>query len=322
MARLAFFGTPDFAVPSLEALLHFDAHEVVCVVCQPDRPRGRGKSVQPPPVKVCAQNANLPVLQPVTLKKGTPEGDAFHTAFQKLQVDLAVVTAYGRIIPRRILATPTRGFVNVHASLLPRWRGAAPIQRAIEAGDRETGVCLMDMVYELDAGDVYAQAQVAIAPDETSAELTTRLASLGKEMLIQHLDDLLAGRLDKKPQNENEVNYAHMLKKEEGKLNWHRPTREIMNHVRAMHPWPGSYTTFGGEVLKLFAPDAVSVSDVKSPGTVLENTPRLVVATEDGAIAFGEGQFPGKKRMPMDVLMRGKEIPVGSVLADFADSKD
>lgn len=322
MARLAFFGTPDFAVPSLEALLHFDAHEVVCVVCQPDRPKGRGKAVQPPPVKVCAQNAGLSVLQPTTLKKGTPDGDSFYDEFQKLQVDLAVVTAYGRIIPRRVLATPARGFVNVHASLLPRWRGAAPIQRAIEAGDAETGVCLMDMVFELDAGDVYAQANLAIAPDETSAELTPRLATLGKEMLIRHLDDLLAGRMTKTPQDETKVIYAHMLRKEEGKLDWHKPTRQLMNHVRAMHPWPGSYTSFGGEVLKLFAAAEVRVDEKSPPGTVLENTPRLLVATKDGAIAFGEGQFPGKKRMPFDVLMRGKEIPLGSVLADFADSQE
>lgn len=320
MARLAFFGTPDFAVSSLEALLHFDEHDIVCVVCQPDRPKGRGKAVQPPPVKVCAQNANLPVLQPTTLKKGTPDGDSFYEEFQKLQVDLAVVTAYGRIIPRRILTNPVRGFVNVHASLLPRWRGAAPIQRAIEAGDAETGVCLMDMVYELDAGAVYAHQSVSIDPHETSAELTPRLAHLGKEMLIQHLNDLLAGRLEKTPQDESKVTYAHMLQKEEGRLDWGKPTSALMNQVRAMHPWPGSYTSFGGDVLKLFEPAEVVVDDEAAAGTVLANTPRLIVATQDGAIAFGEGQFPGKKRMPFDVLMRGKEIPVGSALGDSVNS--
>lgn len=320
MARLAFFGTPEFAVPSLEALLQFEQHEIVCVVCQPDKPKGRGKSIQAPPVKVCAQSAHLPVLQPITLKKGTPDGEAFYETFQGLSVDLAVVTAYGRIIPRRILEIPRRGFVNVHASLLPRWRGAAPIQRAIEADEQVTGVCLMDMVYELDAGDVYVAQSLPIEPQDTSAELTPRLAHLGKRMLVEHLEDILEGRIQKTPQDEKLVTYAHMLRKEEGRLNWHKTTSELRAHVRAMHPWPGSYTLFGGEVLKLFEPVEVVPDETRAPGTVLENTPRLVVATQDGAIAFGEGQFPGKKRMAFDALMRGKAIPVGTIFNEFADS--
>lgn len=319
MARLAFFGTPEFAVPSLEALLHLGHHEIVCVVCQPDRPKGRGKAVQAPPVKICAQNENLPVLQPATLKKGTPDGEDFYHTFQALSVDLAVVTAYGRIIPRRVLEIPRRGFVNVHASLLPRWRGAAPIQRCIEAGEQFTGVCLMDMVYELDAGDVYAVQRLPIEPQDTSAELTTRLAALGKSMLIEHLDDILTGRLEKTPQDESQVTYAHMLRKEEGRLDWQKSTYELRNHVRAMHPWPGSYTMFKGEVLKLFDPTEVATEQTHVPGTVLQNTPRLVVSTKDGAIAFGEGQFQGKKRLTFDVLSRGKEVPVGTVLDKFED---
>ena len=318
MARLAFFGTPDFAVPSLEALLDAqrDGHEVVLVVCQPDRPKGRGKALQPPPVKQRALEAGIPVLQPATLKKDTPDGDAFYDELRARNIDLAVVTAYGRILPKRILALPRRGFVNVHASLLPRWRGAAPIQRAIEAGDEETGVCLMDMIYELDAGDVYLERRIPIAPDDDGETLAFKLASLGKEALREALPGLLAGSLEKRPQPSEGVTYARMLEKEEGRVRWERPARDIVNHARAMYPWPGAYTELDGETLKLFMPAVVEGAerDALPPGTVIASDPHLVVAALDGLVSFADGQLPNKRRMPFAELVRGRAIEPGTVL--------
>lgn len=317
MARLAFFGTPEFAVPSFEALLEAPGHEVVLVVCQPDRPKGRGKAVLPPPVKARALEAGFPVEQPSTLKKGTPDGDAFFERFSALDVDLAVVAAYGRILPKRILALPKRGFVNVHASLLPRWRGAAPIQRAIEAGDEETGVCLMDMIYELDAGDVYLEKRIPIAPDDDGETLTKKLAALGKEALRDGLEGLLAGTLEKTPQPLEGVTYAHMLEKDEGRIRWDRPARDVVNHARAMYPWPGAWTELAGETLKLFKPSLAEGVDVDAlpPGTVTAADHRLLVVAAGGAVAFAEGQLPGKKRMAIGDLVRGRPIEAETVLA-------
>lgn len=317
MARLAFFGTPDFALPSLRALLEARArgHEVVLVVCQPDKPKGRGKAMQPPPVKALALEHGLEVAQPATLKKGTPDGDAFRERFASLDVDLAVVAAYGRILPKGLLAMPARGFVNVHGSLLPRWRGAAPVQRAIEAGDEETGACLMDMVYELDAGDVYACAKVRIDDDDDGGTLSDKVAALGHALLTEHLASLLEGTLAKTPQPEEGVSYAHMLRKEEGELRFDRPARDVVNHARAMHPWPGAYTSLEGETLKLFLPRvAASGSSDAAPGTVLDTNDGLVVATSDGAVSFAEAQLPGKKRMKVQDLVRGRPIVTGTRL--------
>lgn len=318
MARLAFFGTPAFAVPSLEALLEKRAlgHELVLVVCQPDRPRGRGKKLLPPPVKERALAAGVAVEQPATLKKGTPDGDAFFERFSALKLDLAVVAAYGRILPRRVLDVPRRGFVNVHASLLPRWRGAAPIQRAIEAGDEETGVCLMDMVFELDAGDVYACEKIPIAEDDDGETLSQKLAALSKELLLKHLDGILDGSLEKTPQPDEGVTYAHMLEKHEGKVRWERPATEVASHARAMHPWPGAFTTLDGETLKLFRPRVASEGErLGEPGTVLEAEDTLVVATAPGAVAFAEAQLSGKKRMAVKELVRGRPIRRGTRLS-------
>jgi len=208
MAKLAFFGTPEFALPSLNALIESE-HEVVLCVCQPDRRAGRGKKMQMPPIKVRALEAGIEVLQPATLKKGTDSGDAFWERFIGLNLDLGVVAAYGRILATRILTTPTHGFVNVHGSLLPRWRGAAPVQRAIEAGDTRTGVCLMDMVFALDAGDVYAARAIPISAQDTGATLTTKVAELGADLLSEHLDALLEGGLEKSPQPEENIGHRN-----------------------------------------------------------------------------------------------------------------
>ncbi len=312
MARLAFFGTPELAAAQLRALLA-SKHQVALVVAQPDKPRGRGHKLEPPPTKALALEHHVEVAQPETLKKGTPSGDAFFERFRALAPELAVVAAYGRIIPRRVLDVPARGFVNVHASLLPRWRGAAPIQRCIEAGDEETGVCLMHMVPELDAGDVYASAEILVAPDDDGETLTRKIADLGAGLLSEHIDALVDGALTRTPQPSEGVTYASQLTKEDGRIDWTRGAAAVKNHARAMHPWPGAFTTLDGETLKLFSPrDAVGAA---AAGVVVgTGDGSLVVGTGDGAVAFLEAQLPNKRRMPVADLVRGRPIAAGTVL--------
>ncbi len=311
MARLAFFGTPALAASQLEALLA-SAHEVVLVVAQPDRPAGRGKQLQAPPTKTLALSRGIEVAQPETLKKDTPSGEAFFALFSSKRVDLAVVAAYGRIIPRRLLDSPPRGFVNVHASLLPRWRGAAPIQRAIEAGDDVTGVCLMHMVPELDAGDVYARAEVPIAKDDDGETLTLKVAAAGARLLSQHLDALVDGALPRVPQPSEGVTYAEQLEKGHGRVDFSMSARRVVDHARAMHPWPGAFTTLGGEVLKVFLPSVAAGQG--APGAVLSSSDGLVVACAEGAVRFAEAQLPNKRRLPVAELTKGRPIVPGTVL--------
>ncbi len=300
MARLAFFGTPELAATCLQALLT-TKHTVDVVVCQPDRPSGRGQKLEPTPVKRLAFEHNLTVLQPETLKKDTPSGEDFFAAFKERAVDLAVVAAYGRIVPKRVLDLPPREFVNVHASLLPRWRGAAPIHRCIEAGDRETGVCLMHMVPALDAGDVYARGVVAIDDDDDGVTLTKKVAELGGRMLVEHIDALVAGTLARVPQGEAGLTYAEMLKKEEAKVDFDNDARVVFNHVRAMQPWPGASIEHGGEQLKLFG---AQLTDVDTSGVVagtlvdVSKDRGAVFACRDRGLAFLEVQRPNKGRAP------------------------
>jgi methionyl-tRNA formyltransferase len=319
MAHLAFFGTPEFAVPSLLGLHRFcqtHGHTLALVVCQPDKPSHRGKQMHEPPVKTFAKEHGLTVLQPITLKKGTEEGDAFFETLQKANIDLAVVVAYGRILPQRLLDLPTRGFVNVHASLLPRWRGAAPIQRAIEAGDAVTGVSIMDLVLELDAGDVYTTATMPIDPEDDSQTLSPKLAQLGQETLVNCLPRILDGSLAKTPQPHEGVTYAHMLAKKDGEINWQDSAQTIVNRARAMQPWPGSYTLHQGKVIRLFKPSfaANQTHEQALPGLVLQNQPALVVQAGQGQVAFLEGQLEGKKRLPMRELLNGYPLEKGNLL--------
>jgi methionyl-tRNA formyltransferase len=304
MARLAFFGTPALAATCLQALLErHDKHEhdVVVAVCQPDRPQGRGQKVDAPPVKQLAQTRGIEVLQPSTLKKDTPDGEAFFARFSALQVDLAVVAAYGRIVPRRVLEVPPREFVNIHASLLPRWRGAAPIQRALQAGDAQTGVCLMHMVPALDEGDVYAKDTVAVTDDDDGATLADKVAACGAALLARHLDDLLAGRLARVPQGSEGVTYAAMLTKDEANVPFEKAARVVFDHCRAMVPWPGNQTVVDGETIKLFSP---SLTDVDTsgvlPGTLVDvdRERGALFACADRAVAFAHMQRPSKARVP------------------------
>jgi methionyl-tRNA formyltransferase len=303
MARLAFFGTPEIAATCLRAVADVCAkgeHQLVLAVCQPDKPVGRGHKLEAPPVKQVATSLGLPVLQPTTLRKDTPDGEAFYAAFVEANIDVAIVVAYGRLVPQRVLDVPKNTFVNVHASLLPRWRGAAPIQRAIEAGDVETGVCLMHMVKELDAGDVFAEARVAIAPDDTGETLAVKLAELGGHLLRDRLDALIAGQLPRVPQPAEGLTWAHMLKKEDGVVDFNRPAQAVVDRCRAFVPWPGSSTVVDDEVTKLFDPRAVDIdTSGVVPGTLVDvdRERGAVFACSDRGVAFGRLQRPNKGPM-------------------------
>lgn len=309
MSNLIFLGTPDFAVPCLQALYDFCAqhsHKLVGIVCQPDKPAQRGQHLMAPPVKELALSLNLPVWQP---PKITPDFTAW---FEEQNIDLAVVVAYGKILPQALLDASRLGFVNVHASLLPRWRGAAPIQRAIEAGDTETGVCIMNLVAEMDAGEIYETAQISIKPDETSGELFERLSDLGAQTLIRVLPSILNQMLLKKAQPEIGVTYAHKVKKEEALIDWSKSAQELVNHCRAMQPWPGCHSFYKGKKIRLF--DACFVAGDGKKGQILKAGDNLVIATGSGAIAFSEGQLEGKRRMPMTSLLNGFSMQVGEHL--------
>ena len=304
--RLAFMGTPDFAVPSLTALL--DAgHEVACVYSQPPRPSGRGHKVQPSPVHRTALAHGLPVRTPRSLRSAEEQD-----SFRALGLDVAVVAAYGLILPRPILQAPRLGCVNVHGSLLPRWRGAAPIQRAVLAGDRETGITIMQMDEGLDTGAMLIAEAVPIGPDTTTAELHDRLADLGARLVVRALDRLAAGTLEPRPQPEEGVTYAAKLQREEGRLDWTATSDEISRRVRALTPWPGVWFEAGGERIKVLAAEPVVPEAHGRPGTLLDD--RLTVACADGAVRLTRVQRAGKAPVDGSAFLRGFALPPGSVL--------
>ncbi len=264
--RLVFFGTPDFAVPTLEALLD-SRHDVAGVVTQPDRPRGRGQRVSDSPVKRVALSRGVPVLQPDRLKD-----EAFLAELRAWHADAGVVAAYGKILPAAVLEAPPLGLLNVHASLLPKHRGAAPVHRAVIAGDGETGVSIMRVVQALDAGGVFATARRPIGPDDTSAEVEHDLARLGASLLLAVLDQLAEGRALATPQDDSEATYAHRLRKEEGLVDWREPAGAIHNQVRGLQPWPMAWTFIGGRRLILVRTRTVpeSPDSGRAPGSIVQ----------------------------------------------------
>lgn len=305
--RIVFMGTPEFACPTLAALLAGPDH-VVGVVCQPDRPRGRGLAVTAPPVKTLALAHGVPVLQPTKVR--TPD---FFEALRALDPDLVVVAAYGRILPRAILELPPRGCVNVHASILPRHRGAAPIQHAILAGDAETGITIMAMSEEMDAGDTYLVRRTPIAPDDTGGTLTERLSRLGAESLMDALAGLAAGTLRPVPQPTEGITFAPRIEREHTRLDWRRPAAELARTVRAFAPAPAAFTTLDGETLKVFAAEARPARG--EPGRVLEAGARgIVVAAGGDALALLEIQPQAKRRMPAAAFVAGRRLPPGTRL--------
>ena len=301
-ARIAFFGTPPFAVPALRACQAVGT--VVAVVTQPDRPRGRGQHVTSSAVKAEAERAGLPILQPPKLK-----GTDFGERLRAMQLNVAVVAAYGRILPTDVLSAPRLGCVNVHASLLPRWRGAAPIQWAVASGDPETGVCLMQMEAGLDTGPVLALRRTLIQPDDTAETLQQRLSELGGALIREELPRYLAGVLTPRPQPAEGVTLARLVEKEDGRVDWARPAVELERRVRAFVPWPGAWTQLGPQLLKIWRTEVVPGRG--APGTVLAAHATLDVATGEGAVRLLELQPEGKRRMAAAEFLSGHRLKEG-----------
>lgn len=301
--RVVFAGTPDFSVPVLQALLD-SRHEVVGVYSQPDRPAGRGRKLRPGPVKQLALQHDIPVFQPLSLKD-----EAEQATLAALEPDLMVVVAYGLILPRAVLDIPARGCVNLHASLLPRWRGAAPIQRAILAGDRETGVCLMQMEAGLDSGPVLAQVRTEISDRETGGSLHDRLSLLAADLLARHLDALAAGSLTAMPQDESLVTYAAKLDKAEAAIDWTGAADDIERQVRAFNPWPVAQADYQGEKLRIWDATAIDGVTASEPGAVVAAGPEGIdVACGKNGLRLLEIQLPGGKRMASKDFLNARSV--------------
>lgn len=306
--RALFFGTPAIAVPSLEALA--EVAEVVAVVCQPDRPAGRGLSVTAPPVKERALALGLPVVQPQKIR--TPELAEWLRA---QQADAALVLAYGRILPKTLLETPRRGCLNLHASLLPKYRGAAPITWAIAHGEVETGVSLMQMDEGMDTGPVFTRHPIPIGPDMTADELSVALGRLAAEVVRADFARAVAGEIAAEPQDEELATKAPLLQKEDGRIDWARDMRAVHDHVRAMTSWPGAFTQAGGKLFKVLATQRGSELSAAPPGTVVvADKHGLEVACGRGTLRILRGQLEGKKALGAQELVSGRAVSLGMVL--------
>ncbi len=304
--RIVFMGTPDFALPTFRALLT-SRHEIVCVVTQPDRPKGRGKKLAPPPIKVAASQAGIPVLQPAKITT-----DDFHAALTAFSADLFVVVAYGKILPPAILAIPSLGCLNVHGSLLPKYRGAAPIQWTIINGEKRAGVTIMKMDKGMDTGDILLTAACDIPDEETGGSLFAKLSELGASTLLTALIRLKEGALIPVPQNHAEATFAPPLTKEMGCVSWEKPAEELDCLIRGLDPWPCSYTFLKGKRMRLFSPQVVYQKREEEPGTiVLADANGLHVATGRYVLKIGEIQPEGKRRMAVESFLRGHAITAG-----------
>ncbi|WP_460272648.1 methionyl-tRNA formyltransferase [Celeribacter sp. ULVN23_4] len=300
--RVIFMGSPDFSVPVLEALV--DAgHEIACVYCQPPRPAGRGKKDRPTPVQARAEELGLPVRHPLNFK-----GSSDVAEFEALNADVAVVVAYGLLLPQSILDAPKHGCLNIHASLLPRWRGAAPIHRAILAGDGMTGVCVMQMEAGLDTGPVLLRQETEITAEDTTALLHDRLSEMGADAITVALDAL--PRLVPEPQAEEGVTYAKKIDKAEAKIDWTRPAVEIDRQIRGLSPFPGAWATLNGERIKFHMSRAVDASG--APGEVIG---AFTIACGDGAVEILTAQREGKRAMAVEDILKGLDLPKGSHFA-------
>lgn len=311
--RAVFLGTPEFAVPSLRRLA--DEVEILAVVTQPDRPQGRGRQVAAPPVAQVARELGLRVLQPARLKD-----PSIVETLRALQPDVLVTVAYGKIIPAAILALPPLGSINVHPSLLPKYRGASPIRAAIANGERETGVTIMYQSEALDAGDIILQRRIPIAPDDTAQTLEAKLADAGAEALVEALRLLAAGQAPRIPQDASQVTYVGKLTKADGRLDWTRPAQALANFIRAMNPWPSAYTWHRGRLLKIWKgiPIDASASGAAPPGAVIEvrRGEGFVVATGRGALLVSEVQPEGRRRVSGEEYARGTRLQVGEQLGE------
>jgi methionyl-tRNA formyltransferase len=298
--RIVFIGAGEIGVPTLQALLKSE-HEVVGVVTQPDKPVGRSQLIEPPPIKKALSGTNIPVLQPARIK----DRQAIEE-IRALRPDVIVVMAYGQILPRNVLEIPEIGCLNLHASLLPRWRGAAPIQAAIAEGDREIGITVMYMDEGLDTGDILLQRTIDILPADTGGVLHDRLAGVAPETLLESLELLAKGKAPRTPQDNAVATYAPKLKREDGKIDWSDSADAIERKIRAFDPWPGAFMTVstnGTRNLKIFSSTVIDLRG--KPGKILRSEAELVVAAGEGALSLGEVQLEGKRRMSAMEFLRG-----------------
>ncbi len=300
--RIAFMGTPDFALPTLQALVA-SAHDVVAVYSQPPAPAGRGKKERPSPVHAWAERQGIPVCTPKSMRAAAAQAD-----FKALDLDVAVVVAYGQILPQVVLDAPKHGCVNVHASLLPRWRGAAPIHRAVMAGDTKTGVCIMQMEAGLDTGPVLMRAETGIDETDTTLSLHDRLAAMGGQLIVQAIEGLAGWSLVAEVQAEEGVTYAHKIDKAEAKIDWSADADAVDRQVRGLFPFPGAWTMVDSERLKLLAGSVEAGSG--DAGTALDD--QLLVACGTGAYRIDRAQRAGKAAMDREELLRGFSVPKGT----------
>lgn len=307
--RIIFMGTPDFAVPSLEALL--TKHEVVLVVTQPDKPKGRGKKMVPTPVKACALEHGIPVLQPEKVKE-----PKFVEQLRSYEPDLIAVTAFGQILSEPILEMPKYGCINVHGSLLPKYRGAAPMQWSIIDGEKVTGITTMYMAKGLDSGDMLLKAEVEITDEDTFATIHDKMAVTGANLLLDTLDQLEAGTLERIPQDHDAATYAPMITKETGHIDWSKNRQDIINLIRGLNPVPAAYTIYEEEVLKIFGAviSDVQADDAANGEIVAVVKKGFVVKCGDGCLLITEVQARGGKRMMTDAYLRGHAMKEGILL--------
>jgi len=303
MLKIIYAGTPEFAVPALEALIQ-SGHQVVAVYTQPDRPAGRGRKLQFSAVKECALQHDIEVVQPQSFKQSSDVEQ-----LQQYSADLMVVAAYGIILPQVILNAPRLGCINIHGSLLPRWRGAAPIQRAILAGDRQTGITLMQMDEGLDTGAMLAKASVDIDEDTTAAELHDELKKVGADLLLNNLDAIESGRIKARQQDDSEACYAAKLSKQEALIDWSKPAQQLHREIRAFNPWPVSHCLLHGKNVKIWSADRVDEPCSATPGEVISHTRQgIQVCCGEALLSIREIQFAGKKRSSAEQLLNSRDL--------------
>ncbi len=309
--KILFLGTSEFACPCLEALFS-SPYTVAEVVTQPDRPKGRGRKLTPPPIKTLATAYQIPLFQPEKLR----DPSAIEHV-QALSPDLIVVVAYGQILPQAVLSIPSLGCVNVHASLLPKYRGASPIARAILMGEKKTGVTTMLLDAGMDTGPVLLKEETEISAEDNLGNLQRRLAQMGAPLLLKTIAGLATGNLIAQPQDPAQASYAPKISREEGQIDWRHPARVLGNLLRALDPWPGAYSTWNGRTIKLFRPSVLEDQAMEPPGTLAEVTSRgLKVATTDGYLLIREVQMENRSRMSVDQFLRGNPIKSGQRLGD------
>lgn len=309
--RVVFMGTPDFSVPPLEALVQA-GHNIVGVYCQPDKEKGRGKQVQMPAVKVAALAHDLPVYQPVTLKSEEVEAE-----LRALEPDVIIVIAYGKILPPWLIRLPKYGCINVHASILPKYRGAAPIHYAILNGDTKTGVTIMHMDDGLDTGDIIDVETIEILPNETTGELFERIATLGGTTINPVLERWVAGEIIATPQDDTKASHTSKITKDMGLIDWNSPAFEVANKIKALNPAPGCFTFINGKRLKLWMAESLEESSSVQPGTIVAITADSIdVATKDGILRLKEVQPDNKKRMSAGDFSRGHQLKVGMTFGE------